>query len=83
MITTVIYGCGKKTVIKKVKKSSEARVLIHECGDALSIPVHVLNNRKNIVNKYVYGKKGDGLCRDMGNTMGKNQKEEHAKTNAR
>ena len=48
------YGHGKKAVIKKVMKSSEARVLLHECGDALPIPAHVLNNLKAFVIKYVY-----------------------------
>ena len=51
------YGHGKKAAIKKVMKSSEARVLLHECGDALPIPTHVLNNLKIFVIKYFYGSK--------------------------
>ena len=56
------YGHGKKAVIKKVMKSSEARVLSHECGNALPIPAHVLNNPKTFVIKYVYGSKESGCA---------------------
>ena len=52
-----VSGRGKKTVTKKDMKSSEAIVLLHECGDALLIPAHVLNNLKTFVIKYVYGSK--------------------------
>ena len=56
------YGHGKKAAIKKVMKSSEARVLLHECGDALPIPTHVLNNLKTFVIKYVYRSKELGCA---------------------
>lgn len=74
MITTVIYGRGKKTVIKKVKKSSEARVLLHECGDALSIPVHVLNNRKNICEQICLWEKRRWAVQRHGQHNGKKSK---------
>ena len=52
----------KKTVIKKVMKISEVRVLLHECSDALPIPAHVLNNLKTFVIRYVYGSKELGCA---------------------
>ena len=55
-------GHGKKAVIKKVMKSSKARVLLHECGDALPIPAHVLNNLKTFVIKYIYASKELGCA---------------------
>ena len=48
---------------KKVIRSSEARVLLHECGDTLPIPAHVLNNLKTFVIKYVYGTKELGCAK--------------------
>ena len=51
------YGHCKKGLIKRVMKSSEARVLLYECGDALPIPAHALNNVKTFVIKYVYENK--------------------------
>ena len=56
------YGHGKKAVIKKVMKSSEARVLLHECSDTLPIPAHVLKNLNTFVIKYIYGSKELGCA---------------------
>ena len=65
-------------------KSSKARALLHECGDMLPIPGHISNNLKTSVMKYVYGSSKVLICcRDTGNTMGKIEKEENTKINAR
>ena len=55
-------GCDHNWFLKDVeksshRKSSEARVLLHECGDMLPIPAHLLKNLKTFVIKYVYGSK--------------------------
>ena len=56
------YGHGKKAVIKKVMKTSEAIVLSYESGDALSSPSHVLNNFKTFLIKYIHGSKELGCA---------------------
>ena len=57
------YGHGKKAVIKKVMKSSEATVLLHECGEVLPIAAHVSNNFKPFAIKYVYRSKKLGCAK--------------------
>ena len=57
-----LYGHGRKAVIKKVMKTSEAIVLLYECGDALPSPAHVLNNFKTFLIKYIHGSKELGCA---------------------
>ena len=49
------YGRGKKMVIEKTIKSSEARNLLSECGDTLPIQQNVLDDLKRFVLRYIYG----------------------------
>ena len=53
----------KKKQPKKVMKSSEVRVLLHECGDTLPSPAHALNNLKTFVIKCVYESKELGCAK--------------------
>ena len=69
MNKTGFYGRGEKKHIKKVMKSSEARALLHECGDMLPIPGHISNNLKASVIKYVCGSSKVLVCAETRGTQ--------------
>ena len=56
------YGRGKKAIIEKAMKSSEAKQLLKHCGDVLPIPTHVLDNLKKFVIKFIYGSQEEGCA---------------------
>lgn len=48
------YGVGKKTIVDRVEKSSEAHNLLKKCGTVLPVTQEIINDLQKFVIRYIY-----------------------------
>ena len=48
------YGVGKKTIMDRVEKSSEAHNLLKSCGTTLPVTQEIIDDLQKFVTRYIY-----------------------------